>query len=169
MVTLGLYFNKSDTKQQKLPIPFYLARFPRLFPELLKSGQAGQRSQEVMEVSRQRGNNVCNCAGGGKDYSVFFFCPHTSSCQKSSKWCCLRPTICNWMLIPHRRPAFPQTGEKGCGNTVFREDQELNSHLSLVEGRSQRWQDCCRWWCLYCLRCRQSTLVLQGRFFFINT
>ena len=77
---------KSDTIQQKLPIPFYLARFPRLFPELLKSGQAGQRSQEVMEVSRQRGNNVCNCAGGGQDRSVFLF-----------------------LLIPHRAKNGPRS------------------------------------------------------------
>ena len=117
-----------------------------------------------MEVSSQCGNGVCNCAGG-KDYSVFFFCPLTSSCQKWSKWYCLRPTICSCQLFPHKRPASPQRGERCCGDTVFQEDQELNSRLSLVEGRSQRWQDRC---CRHRIGGRRPTLVLQGRFI-INT
>ena len=117
-----------------------------------------------MEVSSQCGNGVCNCAGG-KDYSVFFFCPLTSSCQKWSKWYCLRPTICSCQLFPHKRPASPQRGKRCCGDTVFREDQELNSRLSLVEGRSQRWQDRC---CRHRIGGRRPALVLQGRFF-INT
>ena len=52
----------------------------------------------------------------------------TSSCGSQSSWCCLQPKRCKSQsnqnhLIPHRRPASPQTGGRGCGYAFHEADQ----------------------------------------------
>ena len=49
----------------------------------------------------------------------------TLSCGSDSSWCCLQTMRCRSgnHYIPHRRPASPQTGGRGCGWTLVEANQ----------------------------------------------
>ena len=47
----------------------------------------------------------------------------TSLCGNESSWCCLQPKICRIHQLPHRRPASPQTGGRGCGKALVEAGQ----------------------------------------------
>ena len=68
----------------------------------------------------------------------------TSLCGSESSWCCLRPKRCNRQnQIPHRRPASPQTGGRGCGIPFFEAGQGWNRCRREGEGTARRLKGSC--------------------------
>ena len=68
----------------------------------------------------------------------------TSSCGSQSSWCCLQPkrcksqSSCNDHISPHRRPASPQTGGRGCGEPLVEADQGWSRSRREGEGTTPR-------------------------------
>ena len=68
----------------------------------------------------------------------------TSSCGSQSSWCCLQPKRCKSQgcshpyLLPHRRPASPQTGGRGCVCTLVEAGQGWSRSRREGEGTTPR-------------------------------
>ena len=88
----------------------------------------------------------------------------TSSCGSESSWCCFQPKRCKSQggyqnhPFPHRRPASPQTGGRGCGQPLFQADQGWSRCRREGEGTAR---------CLrgsYHHHCRRPPLALMQVF-----
>ena len=81
----------------------------------------------------------------------------TSSCGGESSWHCLQPMSnrsqgSHHYHIPHRRPASPQTGGRGCGQTLVEANQGWSRRRR--EGITPHLISCWCWSC--CHPCHQS-------------
>ena len=95
----------------------------------LSGRPAGQLSEE-----ERSGSTPCDLFSPHWDWVLYIMITimgGTSSCRSESSWCCLPPkrgrSQGGQHPIPHRRPASPQTGGRGCGDTLVEANQGWSS------------------------------------------